>query len=117
MYTQGPMPTLPPRPPSTGSSHQSAINTGRVTFTSPDGAEISFTLEPNDLQKLKNDAAAFDLSNLLLHLGSLESSQTTKKTVFDKGAELLPMSCRLQAAKGGSQQSAGSELAALPSFT
>ena len=117
MYEQGPMTPLPPRPPPSAVSHDSGISTGRVTFTSPDFAEISFPLEESDLQKLKNEAAACDLSNLLRHLGSSESTARTKKSLFEQGANLVPMSCRLQQATGGSQQSSGSQLGELPTDT
>ena len=118
MYEQGAIPPLPQRPEGTHGSHQSSINTGRITFDLPNTPPITFYLEPSDLQRLHNDAAAMDLSNLLQTMGTLDSSQMTNQTTFKHPSDLLPASCRLQQAMSEQQgRSSSSNLAPLPSFT
>ena len=116
MMHTGALQPLPPRPSALSTSHQTAINTGQVTFTPPNGPSISFTLDEADLRSLTNEAAALDLSNLMRNLGTLEN--TTSTTTFKDAASLLPQSCRLQAATGGqAAASSTDDLVALTSFT
>ena len=120
MYSQGALPSLPPRPPEISASHDTAITTGEVTFRSATLPPTTFHLDPRDFQRLYNDAASIDLSSLLQQLGSCPSPPSSNQTTFKNPSHLLPTSCRQQQLLAQQQQqqgSAASSLTSLPTFT
>ena len=107
MYQQGALAPLPQRPSDLNTSHQSSINTGQITIAPQGIPPMNYRVKESDLQKVRKEAAAFDLTNLLRVLGTLDEAQKTKQTTFNRAADLVPPTCRQQQQQAQSGGNAG----------
>ena len=99
---------LPPRPTNVSTSHQSGLDPGKIIFQAPNGDTVDYTVEWNDLERLRSQAMALDVTYFLQRLGNCSSARGQQQSLF-KAPNILHSTCRLQQSAGG-----GSTLSGLP---
>ena len=94
MHHQGSLQRLPQKPAHLALSHQSAIMCGPVKITPPSGQEITFNLNPADIQKVLLEAATRDMTNTMQVMGTLNPSQAPQQNPFAALAAALHQTTR-----------------------
>ena len=114
LMSQGALPTLAPRPAHLAASHQSGISCQPLKITPPSGQEVTYNLDPRQIQTIMMNAATHDMTNTMQVLGTLQPTQPIQANPYLGIAAALEQATRRASQAGSTQQSPATSHGSLP---